>query len=129
MIIKNKNNFNNIDSKLGLKEIPSEEIKNLYENNSWDGALAGVCIWNQKKYYFLCFDQLDETNEDRWPRKYILIRLTEEQEKEEEREHQLFVSSTTPEDLKMFFENQKEFPQYNIEVDQIVGWFQSSMKS
>ena len=129
MIIKNKNNFNNIDVRLGLKEIPSKEIKFLYENNSWDGPLEGICTWVKEKYYFLCFDQLDKTGEDRIPRKYILIRLTEEQYKEEEKEYHFFISLVSKEGLDKFFEEQKKFPQYQIETNQIIGWFQSSNPS
>lgn len=122
MIIKNKEEFNKIDIKLGLIEIPSNEIKILYENDSWDGALEGICVWDKREYYFLCFDQLNEAGEDRWPRKYILLDLSEDQKAEEAKEHLQFASC---EDKSTFFEAQKHFPQYEIEENQVVGWFQS----
>ena len=80
MKIKNKDLFKGIDSKYNLARLPSEEIKLVYENNSWDGPLEGICEWKNEKYYFMCFDQLeDDGNDDRWPRKYALIKLTEEE--------------------------------------------------
>lgn len=124
MKIKNKDWLNNIELK--LKKIPSSEIHILYENDVWDGPLEGICEWANKKYYFVCSDQLDETSEDdRRPRKYVLLELSPEQLEEEDKERQLFASLKERLKLEDFYERQKSFPEHRISLEQVIGWFDS----
>src|SRR3989338_10060019 len=71
-----------------LPLIPQDNIKILYDNNYWDGPLEGVLRWNNKNYYFICYNDNDWTNVAH--RIFVIIEMTKEQEENENYFHQLF---------------------------------------
>lgn len=62
----------------------------LWANNWWDGALGGMCIYNDEKYYF-DFNEEEEITDGVSTYHYILFKLTPEQLAYEEARHQCFV--------------------------------------
>lgn len=115
------------DEQYNLRRILSEEIIVKTADDWWDGALSGRCEWKGSEYYFECFDQLDEeTDSDRWPRKYILLKLNTEQETEIGRLYALFKGSAHNEASRAeYISALKSAPIQTIEPGQIVGWFDS----
>lgn len=127
MKIKNAADFRKVDSKLNLKKISSDEIRITEIDDIWDGPLSGDCEWRNKKYYFYCFDQLDDTgNDDRWPRKYLLIELTSQQLAQNQKLRDLFQNwrknSASPMEYQKMLEAS---PSQTIDANQIIGWFDS----
>ena len=128
MKIKNILDFENAEAKLNLKKIPANEIKVVSVDNFWDGPLSGECTWLGRNYYFECFDQVDsKTDSDVWPRKYLLLSLTEDQKKENQRLQKLFEKSAESDELKKeYIRIFEEAPEHIVERNQIIGWFDSS---
>ncbi len=111
MKILNQDDFKRFDTKGDLLKISANEIRIKEIDDIWDGPLSGLCEWNGGEYYFFAFDQLeDDGSGDRWPRKYVLIRLTEENVR---------ARSMLKEQTGM-----QEVGQH-INKDQIIGWFDS----
>jgi hypothetical protein len=80
-----------LNSQLEIKQwaeqvplIASTEARILYETDGYDGPLAGVLVWNGKKYYFYSYDGTNEEIKTTGKRSYAVIEMSSEQEKEEE---------------------------------------------
>lgn len=123
----NEKEFKNADKTLGLRKISAKEIKLTTVEDFWDGPLSGLCTWEGDTYYYHCFDQIDETNDtDLWPRKYLLIKITEKQAERQKQEYDLFKKSNINESSKQeYLELIKQSPIEEIKREQIVGWFDS----
>jgi hypothetical protein len=109
----------------GIEKLSPDEVRISDIEDVWDGPLSGMCIWKEKEYYFACIDQLDEDGEDRWPRKYLLISLTDAQKEQHEREARLFIEMqketiTREEYLKL----QAQFQPQLLKQEQIAGWLE-----
>jgi hypothetical protein len=128
MKIKNNLDLENSDKKYNLQKISESEIKVLSVDDFWDGPLSGTCLWQDKTYYYQCFDQLEEDgNTDRWPRKYVLLNLTDEQMSEIEKLQEKFDKSAGSEKLrKEYIKLYEDAPEQIIEKDQIIAWFESN---
>ncbi len=128
MKIKNKEEFKEADSRLALKKISADEIVILDVDDIWDGPLSGFCMFNNKKYLFYCFDQL-EGDDDRWPRKYLLIELTQEQLAEHQKQdavyHKWRSGSISQQEYQEIFET---FQPQTIDKGQIIGWFDAGVQ-
>lgn len=128
MKIKNEEEFEGADMRLALDKIFSEEVMILDIDNIWDGSLSGFCIFNNKTYYFHCFERL-EGGEDRWPRKYLLVNLSQEQLAEYNRFDGEFKKwkegSISLEEYQKILD---VFPSQVINKNQIVGWFDSGIQ-
>jgi hypothetical protein len=127
MKIKDHKQLENAEIKYNLIKVSDSDIKIINVDNFWDGPLSGECIWRGEKYYFECFDQLESDGDtDRWPRKYLLLNLTDRQKKENAKLQKLFDKSADSEKLrKEYIELYKAAPEHIIEKDQMVAWFDS----
>jgi hypothetical protein len=64
--------------------ISSGEARILYDNDRYNGPLAGVLSWKDKNYYFYSYDGTDEEIKNTGKRAYAVIEMSLEQEQEEE---------------------------------------------
>jgi hypothetical protein len=111
----------------------------LYENEIWDGPLTGVCLWNARKYYYYAVEMHSiEYKREKGLRRYFLIRLTEEQLRNEENLHKEFIkyvesyprvlegisSTHKGAEWDKYLEACNKYPDQIIFDDQIVGWFE-----
>lgn len=126
MKVKNYRELNNADSKYNLKKISEKEVKIISVDDFWDGPLSGECIWHDKPYYFQCFDQVDpNTDNDVWPRKFLLLSLTNDQLAENRRLQRLFEESLDSEvQRNEHAKLSKEAPEQSVDRGQIVAWFE-----
>lgn len=124
-----------------LEKIPTEEIRILYSNDHWDGPLEGMCKWKEKNYYFYWPGIMNEKG-DEIDRKFVLIDLTDEQLKEEEKIHKLFLekigdhyvyvngkmkehgASGDELSAEEFYQENEKSPAFEVGQDQLVGWFE-----
>jgi hypothetical protein len=130
MKIENKNEFINADKVLNLQQISADEIAILVVDEIYDGPLNGSCEWNGIKYYFYSFDQLhDDKTGAEFPSKYLLIDLNDSQSSVLERTRELF-SRWTDNILTTakYTEFLNTLPPQKIDIKQLVGWFDSSLK-
>lgn len=122
MKIKNIADFNNAETKYNLKKIPVKEVKVVSVDDFYDGPLSGECQWQDRNYYYMCYDRIDPvTDTDVWPRKYLLLSLSNEQLEQVRHLAGLFNKSPGEEHLKIY----NAAPALTIERDQIAGWFDS----
>ena len=126
MKIKNISDFKNADKRLGLQKIPEKNISIVTVDNFWDGPLSGECQWNGDSYYYECFDQVDPiTDTDVWPRKFLVLRLTEEEREKNRKLKDLFDLSANSEMLReKYLQTLENSPEFIIQKDQVVGWFE-----
>jgi hypothetical protein len=125
MKIKNRKDFEEADINLGLKKFSEDEIIILDIDDVWDGPLSGLCECMNRGYYFYCFDRL-EGDDDRWPRKYILINLSKEQLSEYNRLHVEFIKWKNGQvSLEAYQKILDELPLQKVNKNQITGWFES----
>ena len=145
----------------GLKEIPKElpffsreKWKFLWENDRWDGPLAGVCEVEEEKYYFLYQDDIihklteeeirkmfDEDWEPPWWRRFYLVSLSDEEWKEEIQRHDDFCKYVGEHtdynengcrrwgELKPYSEHHKFYDKYGeiercFDENEVVGWIE-----
>lgn len=120
MKILNKENLK--ESINELKEIPAGQIKIIYENDSLDGPIEGICEWKGKEYYFIWYGGMDE-EKDEMIRKFLLIKLTDDQMSEEKREHLRFVELSQSDKLNEFYKEKDSYPEFKISYEQLIGWF------
>lgn len=66
-----------------------DQVRIEYETDHWDGPMSGMCSYHAKRFYFHCVEVGD--SEDRKPRKFVLLALTEQQLRDEEYWHQQFI--------------------------------------
>ena len=126
MKVKNQIEFIDADKKLALKKISSDSIDIIDVDEIWDGPLSGSCRWDDNEYYFFSFDQLDDSGEDRWPRKYLLINLNSEQLGEINHQNEIYKRWQKGELFTEEYSKQyKHFPMMTVEESQVIGWFDS----
>jgi hypothetical protein len=127
MKVKNISDLKNADTKYNLKKISEGKIKTITIDDFWDGPLSGECAWQNKSYYFQCFDQIDPvTDTDIWPRKYLLLTLSDQQMNENRRLQKLFERSADSESLRdEYIKTLEQTPGQVISQEQIIGWFDS----
>jgi hypothetical protein len=117
----------------------AEGVRLIYDNDSWAGPIDGVCEWKGVRFYFLCVTDVDAGTV---PRRYILIRLTEEQARVEADIHALYVEKVgdfaeygedgerkntivkSDESQAEFWKAFNNFPAICISGKQVVGWFE-----
>jgi hypothetical protein len=76
-----------------------KEVKLLYHCDYYDGMLSGVCLIENKKYWFSIFDEYQRTAEEYkdeyfemlWYRRFSLHDLDEKTWKEEDERHSFFI--------------------------------------
>jgi hypothetical protein len=129
MKIQNELELKNLNQRSNLKKISADEVEVISVDAIWDGPLGGVCQWNNQRYYFQCFDLIDDEEESRWPRKYLLINLTAKQIDNNAKLHDMFLrwrdSLISKEEYQSYLQS---VPSERIDIDQIVGWFDSDFK-
>jgi hypothetical protein len=123
--VNSRQDFINIEKKLNLKKISENEIMINEVDDIWDGPLSGECTWQNRKYYFYCFDQLDG-DDDRWPRKYLLLILTKQQVIERQKVFDIYQDFCSGKlDQEEYAKILNSLPPQKFEIQQIVGWFDS----
>lgn len=123
MKISNKKELQNLFDQLQLSQISRDEISIVHENDHWNGPTEGVCKWKDKEYYFIWCGDMDK-EKDEIIRKFLLINLIDDQMVEEKKEHSKFLESRNDgEKLQQFYKDQESFPEFKIDIDQLIGWF------
>lgn len=131
--IKINQEFKEFFLKIKKVDLPIENV--LYEDEIWDGPLTGICLWSGEKYYFSNIAEFDISEN---PRKYFLIRLTEQQLENDEALHNDFIKyiESKPRvqygnvieregaEWDKYFEACEKYPDQIIHKDQIVAWFE-----
>jgi hypothetical protein len=70
------------------QKLDRNEIRLLWCFDFWDGPINGMCLYENRKYWF---DMLDAgENGDSAPRRFLVLDLSTQQLAEEERWHDLF---------------------------------------
>jgi hypothetical protein len=80
-------NYSDGKLKLSVEQVPESSVRMLWHHDYWDGPLSGACMFNNERLWFLCFD---ESHGEDWCRKFVLLRLNEEQWKDIDFRHCLF---------------------------------------
>lgn len=92
------------DYKDNYQHLPKiEKIKLLYHLGYWDGPLSGICEIDGEKLYFKCVEEWIDNNrypteaedpenefEPPWWRRFLIVRLTEQQLERIESRHKKF---------------------------------------
>lgn len=122
-----------------LNEI--KNVENIYHFDYWDGPISGLCLVNNKKYWYQLTEHYDDYNyvpdcdseeyddfEMPWSAKYILINLSEEQVNESEKRHVKFINmvkseNATPESRALFYKQQEKVEILKLENGQVEGYF------
>lgn len=116
--IENRINFTKPISELlkNLEEINGNEITIYYENETYDGPEEGVCIWNDKKYYFKFFQWIIRDKKT-----FFLIRLNDE---ELAYDRDIFMQLIQSKNIGDQYKIINLYPDKYFGEEQIVGWFQ-----
>jgi hypothetical protein len=119
-----------------LPQLEMKDIRLLWHSGYWDGALTGLLLYDERKYWFENYDD-PESNR----RRYLIIEISDEQLREAEYWHELFrekvgahsdyddswhrSGSVKPEAThKEFYEPfQKRIPA-DYSENTIIGWFE-----
>ncbi len=75
---------------LKLPKINFDELKFLWANDWWDGAISGMLIYQNEKCQFELICENDDTNSKDYYRRFLVIKLTVKQIEQEEYWHNLF---------------------------------------
>ena len=120
-----------------LPRIPAEEVRLLWVSDFWDGPLEGIAEYRGERCLYVVAepDRIGAPDEER---SWVLYRLTDEQLREQERWHALFVKyvgghfdhtgTASPElarkeDWERFYgPYQAEYREPQLHRDQAVGW-------
>jgi hypothetical protein len=70
--------------KSSVKQVPKSSVCLLWHHGYWDGPLSGACQFNGERLWFSCYD------EGLRHRKFVLLRLSDEQWKDIDFAHGLF---------------------------------------
>lgn len=136
------------------------KMRKLWHLNYWDGPLSGMCLIDGQKYWFDCIEQYHDNNpqmtdeefyagnEYPWYRKFLIWKLTDDQQAVIEARHAKFQrmvgthtdydengqrsnfhynDTVTPETLKQFYEESKLEKPFSIEPFSdayILGWYE-----
>lgn len=133
-----------------------KEMRKLWHSGYWDGPLSGMCLIDGQKCWFECIDEWgnhnsypedDEEFEQPWYRRFLIWKLTDQQQTEIEKRHAKFQrmvgthcdyddeghrghfhynDTVTPESFKQYYEEAKLEEKIDITPndDQIIGWYE-----
>jgi hypothetical protein len=78
-----------------LPQIAAGDVALLWHDDFWDGPLSGVLLWRGERFWFQMREEYEppgDAGAEPWPwyRRFLVIRLTPEQLREEEGWHELF---------------------------------------
>src|SRR6476469_3485249 len=79
------------DSLDKLEPIDRRELKLLWNHESWDGPISGMCLYRGEKCWFQMFMDPDDPECEKLTRRYLLIELSNEQIEEQEYWQNLFL--------------------------------------
>jgi hypothetical protein len=68
-----------------LPQVDLNAIRLLWHSDYWDGALTGLLLYEERKYWFENYDDVESTR-----RRYLIIEISDEHLKEAEYWHELF---------------------------------------
>lgn len=137
-----------------LPQLPT--MRKLWHSNYWDGPLSGMCLIEGQKYWFECVEEWLDNNsypeddddfETPWYRRFLIWKLTDEQQATIEARHAKFQrmvgthcdydenghrgnfhynDTITPETFKQFYEESKLESRMDITPteDRILGWYE-----
>lgn len=77
------------DTYRALPQIPRADVSLLWHSDFWDGPITGLLLWCGERLWFQMIDESGE-NEAAWYRRFLLVRLSEQQLHDEEWWHELF---------------------------------------
>ncbi len=77
------------DTYRALPQIPRADVTLLWHGEYYDGSINGLLLWRGERLWFDTIEASSET-ETAWYRRYVLIRLSEQQRRDEEWWHELF---------------------------------------
>lgn len=127
MEIKNKSEFINAD-KSDIRKLSADDVVITHVNEIWDGPLDGTCTFKSEDgYYYYSIDQLAPLiSGEKFPNKFLLFKLNEEQIEKTKREQDLYlnwvaekISTSNYKKLKSSIESEL------IEMKQTIGWFEA----
>jgi hypothetical protein len=137
-----------------------QEMRKLWHSGYWDGPISGMCLidgqkcwfdlieeWSDNNHYPSETDGVDADWEQPWYRRYLVWKLTDEQQAEIERRHAKFQrmvgthcdyddsgsrghfhynDTVTPETFKQYYEESKLEQPMDLTPndDQIIGWYE-----
>ncbi|WNG51962.1 hypothetical protein F0U60_53530 [Archangium minus] len=120
-----------------LSRLAQEDVRLLWVNDFWDGALEGIAEYQGERCLFVVAEPHLVGAHDEM-RRWVLYRLTTEQLQEEERWHALFVAhvgghfdhtGTAPHEAeqhdpaRFYGAYQADYRAPQLERSQAVGWF------
>lgn len=135
------------------------EWRKLWHGNYWDGPLSGMCLVNGERYWYECIEEYHDNNpypseeeydagwEAPWYRRYLIWKLTDEQQAIIDARHEKFQrmvgthcdydenghrgnfhynDTVTPETFKQFYAESKLEKPIDITPteDRILGWYE-----
>jgi len=71
-----------------LPQIPRADVTLLWYSDFWDGPITGLLLWRGERVWFQMIDENAE--HEAWYRRFLLIRLSEQQLRDEVWWHELF---------------------------------------
>jgi hypothetical protein len=122
-----------------LREFARDEVRILWINDFYDGAIQRMAEVGGQRYLFDIIDRESLGREDE-SRAYWLIALSEDQMRDEERWHDLFCrrvgthfdytgrSPPSPEELCMseFYDAYRSRPEPDYRNNDVIGWFRKA---
>lgn len=94
-----------------------EDMEILYADDWYDGELSGMCVWHNQRLFYV----IDEKTMFTPDRRYALLMLTEEQQKEEDYLHKLFVENRMYH-FDVFDAEYSKETRGDIMMEQVIGW-------
>jgi hypothetical protein len=130
-----------------LPRIASEAVTLLWHDDFWDGPLSGLLLWQGERCWFQMREEYEppegaETAPWPWYRRYLVIRLTPDQLREEEYWHDLFrkcigthtdyrsdgqreVGAVHPKEQHAeFYDPYSKRVPMDLTQNEVVGWFE-----
>lgn len=80
----------NADTYRAIPHIPRADVTILWHCDFWDGPITGLALWRSERVWFQMFRETVVSSSDVTYRGFRLIRLSEQQLREEEWWHELF---------------------------------------
>ena len=124
-----------------VSQIPREDVRLLWHSGFWDGPLSGMLEHEGEQCWFEMFAE-NEDDAPTWYRRFAILRLSNDQLKEENRWHDLFrmhVGGHTDYDAEQhrshgdinpkeqwsrFYDKYKERPEPDYSSCLVLGWFE-----
>ncbi len=73
-----------------VRKIDRADVRPLWYMDFWDGPINGLCLWNNRKYWFEFIVDEDGNEAIDGPRRFLMKELAPQQLEDEERWHELF---------------------------------------